>query len=1600
MSYPPPAGGPPPSFKTNVHRAKTKRWVEAKSYSYDGDDWGDADDYDEYGGYGEPVAPAPQKPTGLRQRGQSATQPVQAQAESHREFSDQERYGYGNMGGSPLPQKHYGTRSTTNPQPQVTTNLARSSSFDRGDDRRTFSEANLQQIPPSAFHGSQQLLPKETTHDSSYHKGSTFSPQEQNPPDISQQGPTFYQQESPQVFRPSRMMAQSHQPQSPVQYHSDRQASEQDESEPQSPRSQSYISSDRQFQDPQKPRSPIGARGASTPDQSHLSSLLDSTQSMTSSNSSLEFQNRRDFSPSAIPPPLHPRGSPSPRRSSDSYASSRFPPRKSSLSQGTPSTAPVTEARSLSPSAASGNDNTDRKNRVGGDDSSKPLPFVRPADIYKRMHEEKERARRLQEPSNSGLDLPTDTATENGNYVTSDSDKPLLSTISQDLAVTQGDSNASGNETRLNQGLKIGLEPVEERNSQCGIEKYSGADPKSTVHDETTSLAGAQDVSRPVLPDVTRMSGFGDLFNSSTSSAEGRSRSPSQASLSSSTQVTPQASSRDAIANPLQHRPSVGFRSIVHQAFDRTEDQIPATPSSIADSTIDRSTSGGTSVISPIISRGPSIATGTHGVEGRERRPVTPPTHTASVVGANISPLSSRSLGTPKQIIRKPSPAHSPVSGLEGPIPPSFIPGHRRETSTPSPNNSPARTPALEASTQFRQPQKAELAFVTPTEPAFPSGSDYRSPDSAPRRDTTFNAGESSLSGEVSRHSAGGSPSPRSQLIPPALSAPSENSHKPKGDGALLPSTLPDEPARSRADSPSKNRVRDLAEKFESGNHGPRGSDLSQSQPAGLHSTYEQRNENLSQARPPVDRLESFRPRLPGGWESFASNIPTKVQAEVGNDEINLQEHAIARSSRDDSDGIPSAPVTAPFAPTESENDAFGPPDDSQMSTKIASASQNPFAAVAAAGSALAGALVAAAGLENHDSDPHMLDGESSSNESEKTEENDLREKSVDTKRNRNVSTNTVMHPEALPRPATLDVEDEAPSEVSTPPLTELHQSIEDVEQTLGYLAPTAFPKKLEPGDLMFGESAAGSRNQVMLPPLSTDTKGHQYESDRLRREIVKNLGSQGVSEPTTAESNSPGQDDLRLSGDLDIRARGHDSMVIPIEYDSYWNGSNSGGEMSRTSSNALRSEDVVSRASNLQVSPTKPLLLVRTQQTANIDANAESEASSNRPNMHSHQFSWEKDSGEVRLPVLQSSESQPKDTPKDSLHERNLEHSQGPTEFPTHLNSPGSNLQKYDSNAGGLHLVGENPIQAAQLHSPEASQTLLPTQDELNLLSRYRGNNSDPVTEEFDEKETLPSYRGSIETSKQTPAYTEVHQPKVAGDRNYTAEAGLATTNELETSQDERYAGVPQQGIVASTAQTETERLPLPPPPPSAQPKIRPFREILALKTPEERTRAYNETRGQFANLDIGLAHWLTVMLNEFPEHADLLSGPQMPLVGRTNQNSTPSPLRAKISGLRAAGAQPTPQPYYQQYLGASQQTSTTVAPGGQNITGSNSSQSFSPGGTSNKLSSQHVQAKGKDLLHSAGVFGGKANTAAKGFFSKGRNRLRGSGIVDKVDK
>ncbi|KAI0503224.1 hypothetical protein F5B22DRAFT_560683 [Xylaria bambusicola] len=75
-TMPLPSAGSNTSYKANVNRTKTRKWVEAKVQNYDGDDWGndyddDYDDGDDQPYEPEPMPPKITKPTGLRQPGQT-----------------------------------------------------------------------------------------------------------------------------------------------------------------------------------------------------------------------------------------------------------------------------------------------------------------------------------------------------------------------------------------------------------------------------------------------------------------------------------------------------------------------------------------------------------------------------------------------------------------------------------------------------------------------------------------------------------------------------------------------------------------------------------------------------------------------------------------------------------------------------------------------------------------------------------------------------------------------------------------------------------------------------------------------------------------------------------------------------------------------------------------------------------------------------------------------------------------------------------------------------------------------------------------------------------------------------------------------------------------------------------------------------------------------------------------------------------------------------------------------------------------------------------------------------------------------------------------
>jgi hypothetical protein len=164
-------------------------------------------------------------------------------------------------------------------------------------------------------------------------------------------------------------------------------------------------------------------------------------------------------------------------------------------------------------------------------------------------------------------------------------------------------------------------------------------------------------------------------------------------------------------------------------------------------------------------------------------------------------------------------------------------------------------------------------------------------------------------------------------------------------------------------------------------------------------------------------------------------------------------------------------------------------------------------------------------------------------------------------------------------------------------------------------------------------------------------------------------------------------------------------------------------------------------------------------------------------------------------------------------------------------------------------------------------------------------------------------------------------------------------------------------------------------------------------MKTSIERTQKFDQMRHEFAVMDYGLVNWISTMMAQQPEHADA-----SPSFGSRTSFPVGS-ARGKFSKAPAGNQPPLQQPYYQQYLNASSPATpgTPVSKPGPN-TPVGSQHGLSSAG--NKITTQQVQAKGKELLHTAGIFGGKAGKAGKGLLAKGRNKLKAAGgSGDKVD-
>jgi hypothetical protein len=674
----------PVNFKTNVNRAKTKKWVTAKKNAYDGDDWGEYDEYDEYGVDQEP-----------------------AQAEP------------------PAAQRYYA-------QPSQEPQKGRRNSFEAGEEHRAFSASTP----------------------------------------YTQQG---YGQQ------------------------------------------QQYGESQRQT-------------------------------SGSDYGMGVEPQGRRDFTPSAMPPPLQTRIAPAPAPipidvhvSPSNPVNAQYPPRKSSVGQ------------MESPMAAS-------PRSPAASQSDKQLPFIRPADIYRRVEEERQRERASLDSSRPSLDSLSPRPKEELHSPTAESGRSLQP-----------------------------LETVAERKSEYLPDYNVGLPHNGTQQQAQSGFSQHTQQERPTPVE----SAFSNDFHTSV------------------------------VSPPTDQ----GFRSVVDQAFTRSDDSrsIPPTPiSKESDDDMSRSNTGSTSGISPIMSRVPS--SGTSALKRTQ-------------VGGE---------GSTPAIAEEPSDTVSrPTSSSAHPAAPKPFSDHTRNFSnsslprsglaTPTRGDSPARSPAVTPRTDVPHSKTAQI-----TTEGLDSLHGMQGGLAGPS--PAYAAREADIATAVAE---------RPGRAVPALTAAEKQSQDAFLETHTAHSPLEDVLPRSRSESPSKGRVQELAGKFGDVSHSRRGSTQSNLSESSVQS-WEKSTDNSGAPSPtkasptkPRSPVKEFRPHLPGQWESYAMTPLDHTEHERGMGFANAE----ATTSHE---AVELTPTTAKRPVAEVEP----------------ASAMDPLAALRSAGAAMAQSFRSTVGLDDPTSEP------------------------------------------------------------------------------------------------------------------------------------------------------------------------------------------------------------------------------------------------------------------------------------------------------------------------------------------------------------------------------------------------------------------------------------------------------------------------------------------------------------------------------------------------------------------------------------------------------------------------------------------------------
>lgn len=464
-------------------------------------------------------------------------------------------------------------------------------------------------------------------------------------------------------------------------------------------------------------------------------------------------------------------------------------------------------------------------------------------------------------------------------------------------------------------------------------------------------------------------------------------------------------------------------------------------------------------------------------------------------------------------------------------------------------------------------------------------------------------------------------------------------------------------------------------------------------------------------------------------------------------------------------------------------------------------------------------------------------------------------------------------------------------------------------------------------------------------------------ENDRLEEEIVSRLSPQPREEPGNGNLMTPGNDNAA-----------RESTYLPSEYGDYW---------------ASGSPDV--KTPPLQVghdSYNGPNASVPASTIRRVDSQSETVAplSVSKPDSQADSEGPERPSVQQRFSWEQSSENVSK---VDLAREQDVNSYPPPPALPaTYASTPDS---PETTQAGAQTSYDSIPSpQYDLLPPPPAVDEKIATNPESASITRgsFEGQH---------ESNTGAIVGGTAALAAGVTAAAVTMNNAQPQRRASLAEEKSTRVSEYPVNitppENEHPARSPEPYFGNSQDPTSTSdgvsavNSPIIPPPPATTSRLLAFKEIMNMKTSHQRIQTFDETRHRFAAMDSGLSSWMTTLQAQHPEH----------------NNATGSWTGGIPAKNAKAGAPGLQQPYYQQYLNASSPTNPSTpsaAAGGSGPTGSQ--QGFSSGPS--KITTQQVQAKGKELLHTAGIFGGKAGKAGKGLLAKGKSRFRGSG-GDKVD-